>query len=101
MMSTVNIVSVVINILGATLSTVINATIAARTRQPLRSVYIMVSALSLVYVGVFTATLIAPSDTEILHAQFFGTGVAMLAWPLVWILPTITTYHLTRESKEV
>lgn len=100
-MSTANSLSILINIIGAAFSAVVNGVIASQTRQPLRNVYIAVAALSLVFVGVFTATLFAPTDAEVLKAQLIGTGVAMFSWPIVWIIPTIVTHRLTRESNEV
>lgn len=101
MMSIANTLSVYINIIGAAISAAVNGVIASQTRQPLRSVYLAVAALSGVFIGVFIATLLAPSETEVLQAKFFGTGVAMFAWPIVWIIPPIVSWRLTREPDDI
>lgn len=98
MTSTVNMITVTVNIIAAAASAIVNGVVAFKLRQPFRNVCLINAALSVVYVGVFIATLFAPTDADVIKAQYFGTGVSMFVWPLVWIAPAMAVHKLTQSD---
>lgn len=91
-----------LNFLGASVSAVVNGAAAGRRGMPVfRRLHVAIATLGVIYAGSYVwlaVELIYGADMTgaILTWSSVMRGVALVAWPAVWIMPAVYSLHIRK-----
>lgn len=97
-LSTAEIIVVLVNIVMVTAAVVINWRASQHGVVRYRIVHAAVAALSGVYAVGYLFLLLGDVSVENWYSIF--RGVSVIAWPVVWWWPALTSLRVHRELKE-